>query len=109
LGIFAGYLLAAHARHTDLYHRRRRRKKMMLAATLQWDLLPPLTFTVAPVAVAGILEPAYEVGGDCFDYAANTPALDFMIMDAMVTVCVRPCSRRSRSARIGTTDARVAR
>ena len=33
--------------------------------------------------VAGIVEPAYDVGGDCFDYAANGPTFDLAIMDAM--------------------------
>jgi serine phosphatase RsbU (regulator of sigma subunit) len=30
-----------------------------------------------------MLEPAYEVGGDCFDYALNGSQLDFAFMDAM--------------------------
>lgn len=32
---------------------------------------------------AGLLEPAYEVGGDCFDYALNGPHFELAIMDAM--------------------------
>ena len=35
---------------------------------MQWSLLPPLAFTVAGTTVAGLLEPAYEVGGACDDY-----------------------------------------
>jgi serine phosphatase RsbU (regulator of sigma subunit) len=30
-----------------------------------------------------MIEPAYEVGGDCFDYAVNGPTFDFAIMDSM--------------------------
>ena len=56
---------------------------MTLAASLQWDLLPPLVFKSPPVTVAGILEPAYEVGGDCFDYSINWPVLDVALMDSM--------------------------
>ena len=34
--------------------------------------------------VAGLLEPAYEVGGDCFDYALNGDVmLDVAVFDAM--------------------------
>ena len=83
LGLLAGYLIAAEARCTDMYNLYRRRHSMTLAASMQWDLLPPLVLKTDSVAVAGIVEPAYEVGGDCFDYAANGPVFDFAIMDAM--------------------------
>jgi serine phosphatase RsbU (regulator of sigma subunit) len=56
---------------------------MTLAASLQWDLLPPLVIRTGLLTVAGHVEPAYEVGGDCFDYAANGPEFDVAIMDAM--------------------------
>jgi serine phosphatase RsbU (regulator of sigma subunit) len=56
---------------------------MSLAATIQWDLLPPLTLSTSRVSVAGLLEPAYEVGGDSFDYAMNGSQLDLVFMDAM--------------------------
>jgi serine phosphatase RsbU (regulator of sigma subunit) len=83
VGLLAGYLIAAHARCTDLYNLHRRRRSMSLAASMQWDLLPPLVLNTGTVAVAGLLEPAYDVGGDCFDYAANGPVFDFAIIDAM--------------------------
>jgi serine phosphatase RsbU (regulator of sigma subunit) len=50
---------------------------------MQWDLLPPIVFRSPPVTIAGLLEPAYEVGGDCFDYAINWPVLDVALMDSM--------------------------
>lgn len=83
LGLFAGYLIAAQARCTDMYQLHRRRKSMTLAASMQWDLLPPLVLRAPRCGVAGRLEPAYEVGGDCFDYALNGPVLDFALIDAM--------------------------
>jgi serine phosphatase RsbU (regulator of sigma subunit) len=83
LGVLAGYLIATHARVTDLYNLHRRRRAMTLAASMQWDLLPPLTVQTRRVAAAGMVEPAYEVGGDCFDYAINGPNFDFTIMDSM--------------------------
>jgi serine phosphatase RsbU (regulator of sigma subunit) len=83
LGILAGYLIAAHARCTDLYNLYRRRRRMSLAASMQWDLLPPLVLKAENVSVAGLLEPAYDIGGDCFDYALNGSHLDFAMIDAM--------------------------
>jgi len=83
LGLLAGHLIATHARTTDLYDLHRRRRSMSLAASMQWDLLPPLVFRTPAVSVAGILEPAYDVGGDCFDYALNDPLLSLLIFDAV--------------------------
>ena len=35
------------------------------------------------VDLAGVLEPAYEVGGDSFDYAFNEHVLHVAVFDAM--------------------------
>ena len=83
LGFAVAHLLLACSRYTDLTHQLRRRKDMDLAAEMQWSLLPPLSFTVGGTTVAGLLEPAYEVGGDCFDYALNRGHLDVAIFDAV--------------------------
>lgn len=83
LGILAGYLLATHTRCTDLYQLHRRRKAMSLAASMQWDLLPPLVLQTPGCSVAALIEPAYEVGGDSFDYAVNGDVVDLAIIDAM--------------------------
>ena len=81
LGLFAGYLIATQARSTDLYNLHRRRRALSLAASMQWDLLPPLVLKTAQMSVAGLLEPAYDVGGDCFDYALNDAVFDLGIFD----------------------------
>ena len=83
LGLLAGHLVATHARTTDLYDLHRRRRSLSLAASMQWDLLPPLVFRTPAITVAGILEPAYDVGGDCFDYALNDQLLSLVIFDAV--------------------------
>jgi serine phosphatase RsbU (regulator of sigma subunit) len=83
LGVLAGYLIATQARVTDLYNLHRRRQAMSLPASMQWDLLPPLTLVSRRVVAAGMLEPAYDVGGDCFDYALNGSRLDVALMDSM--------------------------
>jgi serine phosphatase RsbU (regulator of sigma subunit) len=83
LGYAAAHLVIAAARYTDLTHLLRRRQDMDLAAEMQWSLLPPLSFAVGGTTIAGLLEPAYEVGGDCFDYAINFGYLDVAIFDAV--------------------------
>jgi serine phosphatase RsbU (regulator of sigma subunit) len=83
LGILAGLEIMAAARTTDLYNLIRRRKEMSLAASMQWDLLPPLRLSVPQVTSIGLLEPAYEVGGDCFDHNVDGLVLQLALMDAM--------------------------
>jgi serine phosphatase RsbU (regulator of sigma subunit) len=61
----------------------RRLREMDLAAELRWSLLPPLTFSSPRVGISGILEPAYEIAGDCFDYAVNGDLVHLAIVDAM--------------------------
>jgi serine phosphatase RsbU (regulator of sigma subunit) len=50
---------------------------------MQWDLLPPLVLKTERITVAGLLEPAYEVGGDCFDYAHNGAVFDLGVFDPL--------------------------
>jgi hypothetical protein len=83
LALLAGYLIATQSKVTDFYNLYRRRKRMSLAAAMQWDLLPPLVLKTDIVSVAGLLEPAYDVGGDCFDYAHNDSSIDLAIVDAV--------------------------
>jgi serine phosphatase RsbU (regulator of sigma subunit) len=61
----------------------RRTRDMDLAAEMRWSMLPPLTFINDRVAVAGMLEPAYEIAGDAFDYAVNGDMVHLAIIDAM--------------------------
>jgi len=69
--------------YTDRFFQARRRQPMSLTAEMQWSLLPPLSMATPQVAVAGILEPAYDVAGDSFDYALNDDVLHIAIVDAM--------------------------
>ncbi len=83
---FAGLLadvLVTKGMYTDRFFQARRRQPMSLPAEMQWALLPPLIMTNPQVAVAGILEPAYDVAGDSFDYAINDDSLHVAIVDAM--------------------------
>jgi hypothetical protein len=83
LGIFAGLAVATHASVSDLPHLRKRGQSMSLAATMQWELMPPLAAGTPYAAVAGALEPAYDIAGDAVDYAFNDREIDFAIFDGM--------------------------
>ena len=76
-------ILVARNSYTDLFLRARRSAPMSLSAEIQWALLPPTTMTTPQVALAGILEPAYDVAGDSFDYAINDNMLHLAVIDAM--------------------------
>jgi serine phosphatase RsbU (regulator of sigma subunit) len=76
-------VLISKRRYTDAVLRARRHEPLSIAAELQWDLLPPLTCSTARASVSGILEPAYSIGGDSFDYALNRERAEFAIVDAV--------------------------
>lgn len=76
-------VLVAKNGYSDSFHVARLRQDMNLAASLQWELLPPLSTETPQVVVAGQLEPAYEVGGDLFDYAVNEDVVHLAVLDAM--------------------------
>lgn len=80
--LVADMLVTKHG-YTDLFFRVRRRQPMSVAAEIQWSVLPPLAMSVPRVAVAGMLEPAYNVAGDSFDYALNDDILHVAVVDAM--------------------------
>jgi serine phosphatase RsbU (regulator of sigma subunit) len=75
--------LITRGQYTDLFTVARRQWPMSLAAELQWQALPPNSFSTDGVSVAGMMEPAYEVGGDTFDYAHTQDRLSFAILDAV--------------------------
>jgi hypothetical protein len=80
--ITAGLVVSKSAYGDNLVLTRRLRE-MDLAAEMRWSMLPPLTYTGDRVAVAGMLEPAYEIAGDAFDYAVNGDVAHVAIIDAM--------------------------
>jgi hypothetical protein len=83
IGLLLGYITVAADRWTDEFHVARRRQNMDLAAEAQWDSLPLAAFSTSRVALAGALEPAYEIAGDLFDYACGRAHLAACILDGM--------------------------
>lgn len=76
-------LVVTKTMYTDTFDRVRTARPMSVSAQLQWRNLPPLAMTTPDIDLAGILEPAYEVGGDGFDYALDEHVLHLAVLDAM--------------------------
>jgi serine phosphatase RsbU (regulator of sigma subunit) len=77
------FSLAAAGQATDEIELARRSRPLSLPAEIQWELLPRLALQAPEYVVAGTVEPAYDVGGDTFDHAAQPEALTVSITDAM--------------------------
>ncbi|TDD12245.1 serine/threonine-protein phosphatase [Nonomuraea deserti] len=76
-------ILVSKRTHSDSYARLVRVQPMTLSAEVLFNLLPPGTFANERVVVSAALEPAYEVGGDAYDYAIDGDILHVSIFDAM--------------------------
>ena len=108
-------LLIGKGQYTDTFELARRDRPMTLAAELQRSNLPPVALVTDRVAVAGMLQPAYEVAGDSFDYALNDDGLHVMILDSvghdldssLVSHLVQGCLRNSRRRGLRLVDAYV--
>jgi serine phosphatase RsbU (regulator of sigma subunit) len=83
LASLAGMLMAGKSSHTDIYAQAQRSTEMAPQAELVWAFLPPRTFATPGVQVCATLEPAYEAGGDAFDYALLGDHLHVSIFDAL--------------------------
>ena len=83
LGTVLGYVLLAAGRYTDLFEVARRRKPLSLEAEVQWALQPVRAFGGAQLSLAGQLVPAYDVGGDSYDWVVNRDAAMVSAVDAM--------------------------
>lgn len=83
LATVATELLVTKNLYGDTFKMARARRELNLAAAMQWQLLPPLTAATDRISIAGQLEPAYEVGGDVFDYAVNGDCLHLALLDAV--------------------------
>ena len=66
---------------TTVYESTRRRQPLTVAAELQWALLPGQSYRDDDVTVAGLLEPAYAIAGDCYDWARDEDVLHVAVLD----------------------------
>jgi hypothetical protein len=106
LASLAGLMVTAKARVSDTYARAQRSRKMSLQAEMIWALLPPRAFATEHVLLSAFLEPAYEAGGDGFDYSMLGDRLHVSLFDALghnlsagllTSVCMASCRSTRRS------------
>ncbi|GAA3818407.1 PP2C family protein-serine/threonine phosphatase [Sphaerisporangium flaviroseum] len=83
LASLAALLVVSKRSHSDSYARLVRTRPMHVAAEMQWKLMPPLAFACEQLVISAALEPAYEIGGDAFDYAIADDTVHLGIFDAM--------------------------
>jgi non-ribosomal peptide synthetase component F len=62
-------LLFSKRSFSDSYARLVRTEAMNAAAEMQWNLTPPPAYAGHDATVGPVMEPAYQIGGDAFDYA----------------------------------------
>lgn len=90
--------------HSDKMKRFRGAGELSVAATIQYDLLPTLSYAGEGIEVAGRVEPATEIAGDAFDYAIDSDSVELAIFDAtghglnasLLTLAAVGAYRRSR-------------
>ncbi|MFI8193861.1 PP2C family protein-serine/threonine phosphatase [Streptomyces sp. NPDC085946] len=83
LASMVALLLLSKRAFSDSYARLIRTAPMSVAAEMQWHLTPPSAFAGRTTTIAAVSEPAYEVGGDAFDYAVSGHVLHLSMFDAM--------------------------
>lgn len=75
--------LIAALRSTDHFERLRRNKALTVAAEMQWALLPPTAYHDDRVSLAGLVEPAYSVAGDAFDWSVARETVTIAVFDGV--------------------------
>lgn len=82
LAHLAGHLIAAKSPYGDGLTRVQRLRPRSVASELLWQLLPPLTFACEGLVVSGLLQPAYDVAADAFDYSVLDDVAHLAVLDA---------------------------
>ncbi len=83
LASMAALLVLSKRAFSDSYARLVCTEPMNGAAAMQWNLTPPPAYAGHDATVGAVMEPAYQVGGDAFDYAVAGRTLHLGVFDAM--------------------------
>ncbi|WP_055479202.1 PP2C family protein-serine/threonine phosphatase [Sphaerimonospora mesophila] len=83
LGTLIALLIVTKRDRSDDYAWLVRAQEMTLSAEVLWNLMPAATFANDRLVISASLEPAYDVGGDAFDYGLRGDRIHLSIFDAM--------------------------
>ncbi|MEU6546661.1 PP2C family protein-serine/threonine phosphatase [Streptomyces sp. NPDC046859] len=83
LASVAALLILSKRAFSDSHARLVRTEPMNVAAEMQWNLTPPPAYAGHDATVGAVMEPAYQVGGDAFDFAVAGHTLHLGVFDAM--------------------------
>lgn len=83
IALAIGAAVVGATTYSDVFEIARGAHQLSLAAALQWDLLPLPIYRDPILDLAGRVEPAYDIGGDAFDFAANPESVEIAVFDAM--------------------------
>lgn len=78
----AGAAVELADRYTDVFHRARRSRFTTAAAEIQENLLPPAFTQLTGGEIAAGIVPAYDIGGDWYDYVQNPEGVWLAVADA---------------------------
>lgn len=82
LASLLGLLIVSKSKYSDTYAQVKRVRPMQLKAEMEWAFMPPLSLATDRAMVNVAVEPAYEVGGDAFDYSLAGDLLHVALFDA---------------------------
>ncbi|WP_432484344.1 PP2C family protein-serine/threonine phosphatase [Kineococcus esterisolvens] len=102
-------VVASKNLYGDVFTRLQRSEPLTVGSELVRAMLPPQTYATDGLVVSAALEPAYDNGGDAFDYAANEEGLHLAVFDGMghglaaaaVTTFALAAYRRARRSGLG--------
>jgi sigma-B regulation protein RsbU (phosphoserine phosphatase) len=77
-----GHLIAAKRPYGDALDQVMRLRRRTVASELLHQILPPLTFACEGFVVSGLLQPAYDVAADAFDYSVVHDVAHLAVLDA---------------------------
>jgi sigma-B regulation protein RsbU (phosphoserine phosphatase) len=82
LADLTGHLIAAKRPYGDALDQVMRLRPRSVASELLHQLLPPLTAACEGFVVSGLLQPAYDVAADAFDYSIVDEVAHLAVLDA---------------------------
>jgi hypothetical protein len=82
LASLTGLIVVSKNSYSDTYARVRRGRELTLPAEMVRAFLASPTFATDRVVISATLEPAYDVGGDAYDYSLMGDNLQISIFDA---------------------------